>query len=121
MEIWDFVSSFLQAFLEPFLSLIAGLVAAWLLPKVIKIWQDLKAGNPEEVYLIEQIVGLAVQAAEQAAIGDLIEDRKDYACKVAGAWLAKYGIKLDVAVLAAAIEAAVKKELNPEKRFVDGK
>ena len=118
MELNEVISLFLQSFLEAVIPLVVGLVAAWLLPKVIKVWKDLKAGNPEEVYLIEQIAAMAVHAAEQEAIAGFIVDRKEYAITVAEQWLAKYGIKLDISVLAAIIEAAVKEELNPDKRFV---
>lgn len=113
----DVASLFLQSFLEMLIPLVISLGAAWLLPKVIKIWQDLKAGNPDEVYLIEQIALMAVKAAEQEAIGGFIKDRKAYAIKMAEAWLAKYGIKLDEEVLAGIIEAAVKDALNRDKRF----
>lgn len=121
MEFNDVLSLFLQSFLTAVVPLLASMLVAWAAPKVIQVWKDLKAGNPEEIYLLEQIAAMAVNAAEQEAIAGYIADRKEYAVSVAEMFLKNHGIKLDISVIAAAIEAAVKQELNPEKRFVDGK
>lgn len=118
MTFLDALSIFLQGLLEAALPVLASLLVAWGLPRVIAAWQKLKAANPDEIAVLEEIASMAVHAAEQEAIAGYIEDRKAYALDVVQAYLAKYNIKVNVAVILAAIEAAVKTELNPDKRFV---
>lgn len=50
---------------------------------------------------------LAVHAAEQAHLGDLVKDKKVYAIEALQALLDSHGIKLDAKALDAAVENAV--------------
>jgi biotin operon repressor len=51
---------------------------------------------------------MVVDAAEQAGINTIIEDKKKYALDLAEKFLAAQGIVVDLDIVAAAIEAAVK-------------
>jgi len=109
----DFVSVFLQQVLEiviPVLATaLAGLVIAWLTQVINNIKAKLTANQQ---WIIEEIVSTAVMAAEQVGLTQLALDKKQYALGVAENWLAVKGIKLDLGILDAMIEAAVLDEFN---------
>lgn len=109
--IWKFIESFLVAIIPVFIPLLA----AWLLPKAIGAWAKLKEESKIDPWILEQIVSLAVKAAEQSQLGGLITDKKAYALDFATLWLKERGIKLDLALLDGAIEAAVLDEFNKNK------
>jgi biotin operon repressor len=104
----EFLSAFLQNVLmsvgvAAFVSLIGVAVA---LAK--KLWAEAKATNPDLFAEVERIAIMVVDAAEQAGISTIIEDKKQYALELAEQFLALQGIKVDLDLVAAAIEAAVK-------------
>lgn len=68
--------------------------------------------NSRELETLAGIAKVAVLAAEQSGLSGLIEDKKNYAIRVAEQMLEERGIKIDLDTLTAAIEAAVLNELN---------
>jgi hypothetical protein len=102
---------------------LASLLAAYLAGKARKAWAEFKAEQPDAAYWLAWAAEAAVRAAEQAGMKQAIGSKKDYAIRAAQNWLALKGIKVDLALLEAAIEGAVWKELNqydPEKNPVAG-
>jgi hypothetical protein len=85
---------------------------AWLAPKVIAAWADLKSNKSDLAFGLELAAKMAVQAAEQAKLGGALIDKKQYALEIAQKWLTSYGVKIDLALIDAAIEAAVMTEFN---------
>jgi len=87
-----------------------GLVVTFVGVQVRKV--QASTANNKNAEFIGRIVEIGVQAAEQvygAANGDA---KKGYAIDFAEKWLAERGVKIDVDVLDAAVEAAVLREFN---------
>ncbi len=118
---WNIVfSAVLQKLLEVFLPILAVTIVGFLIAK-IKYWlAEAKAWNPDITELLEQAVKFAVTAAEQAGASKLIEDKKTYAFDVAERWLELHGIKIDLDLIDAAIEAAVYEKFNAGKTSAIG-
>lgn len=116
MEWSEFFYGFLQAFLmavAPILAtVVTGAVVVWAKAK----WAEFKRDNEVGAWQIEGYAKLAVKAAEQAGIAGFITDKKSYAVGVVQQWLDQKNIKLDFAVIEAAIEAAVFEELTRHKQ-----
>jgi hypothetical protein len=123
MEVlWDFVQAFLVALAPILATALVSLLIAFVKSK----WAAFKLGNPDEAYIISQVVDIAIKAAEEAQLAGLITEKKQYALSVAQEWLTGKGIKIDISALEAAIEAAVWDEFNADKpakefRQPDGK
>ncbi len=115
MEFSDVIWKFVESFLVAIIPVLIPLLAAWLLPKAIGAWAKLKEESKIDPWVLEQIVSLAVKAAEQSQLGGFITDKKAYALDFATMWLKERGIKLDLALLDGAIEAAVLDEFNKNK------
>ncbi len=98
----------LIAALPPIASMLVALLFAWFK----KTWAEFKVKKEELAGTLEFIAKMAVQAAEQLKLAGMIEDKKDYAMKVATQWLADQKIPMDVGLISDAIEAAVFSELN---------
>jgi len=64
---------------------------------------------------LEEAAVFAVMAAEQAGAAELIKDKKVYAFDIAERWLELRGIKIDLDLIDAAIEAAVYEKFNAGK------
>lgn len=82
-------------------------VAVWLLGLIRKQWTELKQKNPNLAYWLEEGAQIAVKAAEQGKVAELIEDKKKYAVDWLTKFLAEKGMSVDVALIEGAIEAAV--------------
>jgi len=108
----EFLSLFVEKVLLAFAPLLASLAVAWLLTKVRQAWMEFKSLHGGEAWILEEIALVAVKAAEQANLSGQIEDKKDYAVAVAMEWLKARGLKIDLSVIDAAIEAAVFDEFN---------
>ena len=111
----DILSKFVEALLLALAPLLASLAAAWLLAAARKAWADYRAAEPGKAYWIEEIASIAVRAAEQAGLAGYIENKKDYALHIAERWLAAKGLRIDLELIDAAIEAAVWEELNKDR------
>jgi hypothetical protein len=112
MEILQSVAQSIILALAP---VVAGLVTAWLIAKVKTAWGEASARMGRFSYTLTDAASMAVQAAEQAFNAKIIQDKKAYAIQVAQDYLAEYGIKVNLATIEAAIEAAVWTEINREK------
>ena len=111
-EFWmKLIQNLLLAFLPILASLAAGALFAWLR----KTWAEFKAAKPDVAWILEQAAAMAVQAAEQAGAAGFIKDKKEYALGIAQLYLDSKGLKIDLALLDAAIEAAVFAEFNKNK------
>lgn len=111
-EFWmKLIQNILLAFLPVIASLAAGALYSWLR----KTWAEFKAAKPDVAWILEQAAAMAVQAAEQAGAAGFIKDKKEYALGIAQLYLDSKGLKIDLALLDAAIEAAVFAEFNKNK------
>jgi len=108
----EFLSVFVEKVLLAFAPILASLAVAWLLAKVRGAWVEFQDLHGGEAWVIKEIANIAVKAAEQANLSGQIEDKKDYAVAVAMEWLQARGLKIDLSVIDAAIEAAVFDEFN---------
>ncbi len=111
----DFLSIFLQNFMAVALPALASAAFAWLFAKAKKAWLEFKSDQAGSAEILEMVAKMAVQAAEQVGMNEMIEDKKEYAMEVAEKRLAEYGLKIDLDIISAAIEAAVLSEFNSEK------
>jgi hypothetical protein len=103
----------LIAVLPPLAVGLVGLVVALFR----KWWIQAKEYAPQVTDLLEEAAKMAVRAAEQAGIAQLIEDKKQYAIQIVELWLEARHVSVDIDLIDAAIEAAVLKEFNkPETR-----
>lgn len=115
MEFSDVLWKFVESFVVALVPILVPLLAAWILPKVIGAWKGLKDRLGDNAWMLDDVATIAVRAAEQAKVGALAAEKKDYAIGVAQAYLKEKGIKLDLALIDAAIEAAVLQEFNRAK------
>ena len=100
----------LIALLPPLAVGLVGLVVALFR----KWWIQAKEYAPQITDLLEEAAKLAVRAAEQAGIAELIEDKKQYAIQIVELWLEARGVTVDIDLIDAAIEAAVLLQFNSE-------
>ena len=112
MEFSDVIWKFVEQFILALIPLIVPLLGAWLLPKAINAWKELKLKSGIDPALIDAIAKMAVQAAEQAGLNGWAEDKKAWAIDKAVEFLKSKGIKIDLAILDTAIESAVMELFN---------
>lgn len=116
----EFFSKMLQAVLEIALPMLAASAVGWMIGKCIEIFKKVRDKNPELYEILVVISRKAVEAAEQIFGGGKGEEKKEYAKKVITKYLAAKGIELDLDIIEAYIESAVKelkwngKELPPK-------
>ncbi len=110
----DFLSQFLQNLLLALLPILAASAATWLLAKARQVWAQFKATKPDLATELESIARTVVMAAEQAGASQLIKNKKDYAIQMAQNYLALKGLKIDLPLIDAAIEAAVYEVINSQ-------
>ena len=114
--ILDALATFAAQVLVIVLPVLASLAAAWLVAQIkMKIEQikDTKYGGVG--YALESAVNMAVSAAEQTFKSGEGKAKKDAAVALATAYLKARGVKLDVALIEGAVEAAVFDELTKFK------
>ena len=117
-QIVDFLQAFLQELLVLIAPIVAGFVSAALIALTKKWLAEIEAGKPKLADAIKQAVSLAVQAAEQAGIAGLLEEKKAYALSIAESWLDQNGWEeIDLVILDAAIEAEVNKLYPKEEAY----
>lgn len=110
----EIVNKILQVLLEAALPILVAAGAGWMVGKCIEIFKKLRDKNPELYEILVVISAKAVEAAEQIFGGGKGEKKKEYALKIVEKYLAAKGIKLDLEIISAYIESAVK-ELKFEK------
>lgn len=108
----EFLSEFVQGLLLAFAPILASLIAAWVLAKTKAAWDSIKAERPDLAMILQTAATMAVRAAEQSKMSELITNKKAYALDIAEKWLLEKGITVDLALIDAAIEAAVLTEFN---------
>ncbi len=111
----EVLAKFVEAFLYALAPIVATFVTGWVLTKWQKARQELQAANSDLYYVLEEIAGIAVKAAEQAGLNGWVSDKKSYALEIAEQLLLVRGFKIDLDPIAAAIEAAVYEEFNKHK------
>jgi len=99
-------------------------VALPILLKMLADWLQLKRDEFENLvgeelsFALADAVRIAVLAAEQSGLAKLIEDtaeaKKRYAFDIAERYLHERGFNIDLDLISAAIEAAVKERFHPE-------
>lgn len=114
MDWKDVFSSFAMQILLYLMPVVASLVAAWVFAKAKAAWNQFKQEQPTLVDYLEEFAVFAVHAAEQAGMGGLIKDKREYAFQVIEKLLAEKGIKVDVDLIYAAVEKAVLDEFNKD-------
>lgn len=107
----EFISEFVQGLLLAFLPVLASMASAWVFAKAKSAWLAYKESHTDS-WAVEQVARIAVRAAEQANLGGLIKDKKDYAVAIAQEWLNEKGLNITLDLIEAAIEAAVYQEFN---------
>ena len=109
----DFLNAFLTPFLEAVLPVLAAALAALVIAWIRKVIAEIKQKlDDRALWLLQEATTIAVQAAEQMNLSGQIADKKKYAMDLAEKWLASHGVKIDISVIEAAIEAAVLTEFN---------
>ncbi len=108
----SFLASFIQELLLAFAPVIAALVAGFLIAQIKLLMEKIKAQRPDVYEQMIWVVSTAVKAAEQAGAAGLITEKKQYALDYVQNWLTEKGLKIDVSLISAAIEAAVYEEIN---------
>ncbi len=91
---------------------IGTMVGYWLKKQIDKVTAEIKAAQPDTFDLLQKFALSAVQAAEQSGLVKTGEEKKAFALAQVEAWLAEFGINIDLKQVDAAIEAAVFAELN---------
>jgi len=90
----------------------------WLAIQKTKLEQGMEE---ETLFIIKEAVRIAVLAAEQSGLADLLgetyKDKKAFALAAAERFLNQYGITIDLDVLADLIEAAVMEQFNKNKEM----
>ena len=109
-------SKVLQAVLETALPVLVSALAAWLIAKTREISARLKETNPDLHYILHSLSVAAVSAAEQLYQGSSRgSEKKEYAIQVVEAFLKQKNIDLDLKVIEAYIEDAVRDMNRYEK------
>jgi hypothetical protein len=106
------LSAVLQVLLEFLLPIVAVAIISALVSWAKLLWAKAKSWNPDTTDLLAEAAKVAVTAAEQAGAAKLISDKKVYAMDIAERWLEQHGIRLDIELIDAAIEAAVYQQFN---------
>ena len=113
----------LAATLETLLTWVLPPLVVVILVKIAEVavsaWQSAQVNRPELAAVLTEAARLAVLAAEQngltAKLKDQLYDKKTEAIRYVESYLAAQGIKLNLAVFDAAIDAAVFQEFNRAK------
>lgn len=106
------LSVFAEKFMLSLVVLFAPLAAKWAVELVFRLRDEIRAKNPDTFYYLGEVARIAVRAAEQAKVANLITEKKAYALEFAEKLLSAQGITIDLDVISAAIEAAVYTEFN---------
>lgn len=118
MEIeWNVITSqVITAVLKVIIPVAVALVLKW----AGELWLKIKGENPELADVLSYAAELAVEASEQIFGSGQGEQKKQYAIKAIQNVLAKYGLVIDVEVIADAIEREVY-EMNRTKALYQPK
>lgn len=113
MDWSELLGGIAQQILMAILPVLAGIAAAWLAGLAKRAWaQAQQAVGENWRWALNDGAQLVVRAAQQLFVEN--EDKKNYAVATLQAFLDEKGIKVDLAVIEAAIEAAVLEEFHKE-------
>ena len=100
--------SVVNAVLIAFLPTLAVTIVAAVVGFTKKEWALFKAAQPTVADQLAVYARIAVQAAEQAGVAELVDDKKKYALDIAARWLDQSGLKgIDLNLIEAEIERQV--------------
>lgn len=108
----EVAGKFIEVFLGALLPVVVVFVVRWIKLQGDKLLAQIEAEKPELLYELRAVAAMAVNAAEQANVAGLIVQKKEYALSIAEKYLTDRGWHVDLDVISAAIEAAVRKEIN---------
>ena len=104
----ELLNKVLQIVLETALPILVSALAAWAIGKAREVFKKLKDKNPELYEILKAVSAEAVKAAEQVYGSQKGQEKKAYALKIAEKYREAKGIQLDLEIISAYIEAAVK-------------
>lgn len=107
----ELVNKLLQVVLETALPILVASGAGWMIGKCIEIFKKVRDKNPELYEILVVISKKAVEAAEQIFGGKRGKEKKEYAKNIIKQYLEAKGITLNMDIIEAYIESAVK-EMN---------
>ena len=103
---WSFIlESVLSIVLPPLAAALVALAVAW-------INKEAKKLSADQMFAIKEAVTMGVNFAEQTGLLKTGEQKKSDAIAAAQAYLDKQGVKVDLSLLDAMVESAVKTELG---------
>jgi hypothetical protein len=106
---WNAIlESVLSIVLPPLAASLVALAVAW-------INKESKKLSADQMYAIKEAVSIGVNFAEQTGLTKTGEQKKADAIAAAQAYLDKQGVKVDLSLLDAMVESAVKTELGWDK------
>lgn len=112
----EFWSKFLQELILAMITIFLPTLLIWIIAKIRESWARFQVWKPTLATVLEQGAKLVVEAAEQSGIAGLVTDKKEYAISSLQAYLNAHGWKgIDLKVIDAAIEAAVKEANFPHE------
>lgn len=111
----DFISRMVENLALEFLPVLAMFAVGYLVNIGGQLWNAYRADKPYAANAIESAAFMAVKAAEQAGAAGFIQNKKQYALEAANAMLKANGLKIDIALIAAAVEAAVYEQFNKDR------
>ena len=89
------------------LKIVLPVCIAWVFKWASELWIKVKSQNPSLAAVLDYAVDKAIRASEQIFGPKHGEQKKEYAIEVVQNMLAEYGYKVNVQVIADAIESAV--------------
>ncbi len=116
----EVTSVFVQELLKQLLPWLVSLLVAVIVKVVGDLWLRLKESQPDKAAVLQKVAEMAVYAAEQAKLRNLVEDKKTWALEWAETFIQKnYGLALDLEDISQAIEAEVRKmNASPEVKIL---
>jgi hypothetical protein len=115
IEISTIVVNVINAILMIALPTLVVAVIAAVVGWTRKEWALFKAAQPGLADQLAMYVKIAVEAAEQAGLAQLVSDKKAYALEIATRWLAQKRLNgIDVELIEAEIERQVREMNKPQ-------
>ena len=107
----EFLSELAQSVLLAIAPIIASALAAWLIGLAKGAWAKAQLAVGENwSWVLNDGASIAVRAAQQLWVEN--EDKKNYAVATLQAYLNERGVKVNISIIEAAIEAAVLSEIK---------
>ena len=102
------IASVVNSVLVVLLPVIVVAVIGVLYAYARKVWAQIESARPELAQQLAMYARIAVEAAEQAGLAKLIDDKKTYATEIVVRWLETKGLGwVDIPLIEAEIERQV--------------